>query len=144
MTNYDVFDSFLKELKEWSNHHQSFIKGVAVVGSYARGDFHSESDVDLIIIGPNKELILKIILDEFIYEEMNSYQFEEWGILTSLRILYINHLEVEFGVVTESWINEPLDEGTKEVVKNGFRIVLDKENIFYHVLEFLKSEEATY
>jgi hypothetical protein len=97
------------------------------------------------LIGPAKELILKLILDEFKNEEIKHYQFEEWGILTSLRIMYNNDLEVEFGVATEKWITEPLDEGTKDVVKNGgFKIVLDKENIFNHVLKFLNSEETAY
>lgn len=36
----------LKHFKEWSEQ-QEHIKGVAVVGSFARGDFHSNSDVDL-------------------------------------------------------------------------------------------------
>ncbi|MBO1511030.1 nucleotidyltransferase domain-containing protein [Metabacillus bambusae] len=53
-------DVLLTKFKEWSEQ-QSHIKGVAVVGSFARGDFHSNSDVDLTIISTNKKLTLRLL-----------------------------------------------------------------------------------
>lgn len=50
-------DLLLENFKEWSEQ-QTNIKGVAVVGSFARGDYHSNSDVDLTIISTNKDLTL--------------------------------------------------------------------------------------
>ncbi|WP_117168023.1 nucleotidyltransferase domain-containing protein [Paraliobacillus sediminis] len=126
----------LEDFKEWSKQ-ESYIKGVAVVGSFARGDFHSNSDVDLTIISTNKDLTLEIIKNDFNFGDIESFTVEEWGILTSLRILYDNGLEVEYGVVTDQWVNEPLDEGTKNVVKNGFKVITEKENIFNSVRMFL-------
>jgi predicted nucleotidyltransferase len=129
-------DLFLGNFKEWSKQ-QNHIKGVAVVGSFARGDFHSNSDVDLTIISTNKDLTLELIKNEFNFGNIESSTLEEWGILTSLRIFYDNGLEVEYGVVTDQWVKEPLDEGTKNVVKNGFKVVTEKEDIFYSVRMFL-------
>ncbi|WP_100407669.1 nucleotidyltransferase domain-containing protein [Bacillus solitudinis] len=129
-------DLLLENFKEWSEQ-QTHIKGVAVVGSFARGDFHSNSDVDLTIISSNKDLTLDIIKNEFNFDNIESSTLEEWGILTSLRIFYGNGLEVEYGVVTDQWVKEPLDEGTKNVVKNGFKVVTEKEDIFYSVRMFL-------
>jgi predicted nucleotidyltransferase len=129
-------DLFLGNFKEWSKQ-QTHIKGVAVVGSFARGDFHSNSDVDLTIISTNKDLTLEIIKNEFNFGNIESSTLEEWGILTSLRIFYDNGLEVEYGVVTDQWVKEPLDKGTKNVVKNGFKVVTEKEDIFYSVRMFL-------
>lgn len=126
----------LVDFKEWSEQ-ESHIKGVAVVGSFARGDFHSNSDVDLTIISTNKDLTLEVIKNDFNFGDIESFTLEEWGILTSLRIFYDNGLEVEYGVVTDQWVNEPLDEGTKNVVKNGFKVITEKENIFYRVRMFL-------
>jgi predicted nucleotidyltransferase len=54
----------LENFKEWSQQ-QTHIKGVAVVGSFARGDFHLNSDVDLTIISTNKDLTLDIIKNDF-------------------------------------------------------------------------------
>jgi predicted nucleotidyltransferase len=129
-------DLFLENFKEWSEQ-QTHIKGVAVVGSFARGDFHSNSDVDLTIISTNKDLTLEIIKNEFNFGNIESSTLEEWGILTSLRIFYDNGLEVEYGVVTDQWVKEPLDEGTKNVVKNGFKVVTEKEDIFFSIRMFL-------
>jgi predicted nucleotidyltransferase len=129
-------DLFLENFKEWSEQ-QTHIKGVAVVGSFARGDFHSNSDVDLTIISTNKDLTLEIIKNEFNFGNIESSTLEEWGILTSLRIFYDNVLEVEYGVVTDQWVKEPLDEGTKNVVKNGFKVVTEKEDIFFSIRMFL-------
>jgi predicted nucleotidyltransferase len=129
-------DLLLEKFKEWSEQ-QTHIKGVAVVGSFARGDFHSNSDLDLTIISTNKDLTLDIIKNEFNFGNIESSSLEEWGILTSIRIFYGNGLEVEYGVVTDQWVKEPLDEGTKNVVKNGFKVVTEKEDIFYSVRMFL-------
>lgn len=128
-----LLESFMKYTGQ-----QTHIKGVAVVGSLARGDFHSNSDVDLIIISTNKELTIDHIKSEFNFDNIESHTLEEWGILTSLRIFYGNGLEVEYGVVTDQWVKEPLDEGTKNVVKNGFKVVTEKEDTFYSVKMFLK------
>ncbi len=136
MEDIKKVDLLLEKFKEWSEQ-QTHIKGVAVVGSFARGDFHSNSDVDLTIISTNKELTLDIIKNEFNFGNIESSSLEEWGILTSIRIFYGNGLEVEYGVVTDQWVKEPLDEGTKNVVKNGFKVVTEKENIFYSVRMFL-------
>ncbi|MFJ5762546.1 nucleotidyltransferase domain-containing protein [Neobacillus sp. NPDC093182] len=129
-------DFFLENFKEWSEQETN-IKGVAVVGSFARGDFHSNSDVDLTIISTNKDLTLESIKNDFNFGNIESSTLEEWGILTSLRIFYNNGLEVEYGVVTDQWVKEPLDEGTKNVVKNGFKVVTEKEDIFFSIRMFL-------
>lgn len=126
----------LENFKEWTQQ-QNHIKGVAVVGSFARGDFHSNSDVDLTIISTDKDFTLENIKNDFSFGNIESSTLEEWGILTSLRIFYDNGLEVEYGVVTDQWVKEQLDEGTKNVVKNGFEVLTEKEDIFYSVRMFL-------
>ena len=124
------------EFKEWSEY-QNDIKGVAVVGSYARGEYNSKSDIDIVIISTNKEFTLSIIQSDFHYSGIKSCSLEEWGILTSLRVFYDNGLEVEYGVVTDQWVIEPLDEGTKNVVNNGFKILTEKENTFYGITKYV-------
>lgn len=132
----DKADLLFEKFKEWSERQKN-IKGVAVVGSYARGDYHSTSDIDLVIISTNKDPAISMIKSDFHYSSIKSCSLEEWGILTSLRVFYDSGLEVEYGVVTDQWIIEPLDEGTKNVVKNGFKIITEKENTFYSIKKYL-------
>ena len=54
---------------------------------------------------------------------------ETWGACTSLRVFYTD-MEVEFGIVEPSWINAPLDAGTREVLESGYRVILDKRHYF--------------
>lgn len=56
-------------------------------------------------------------------------------------MFYQDGLEVEFGVVTELWVDEPLDDGTKNVALNGFKVVTDKESVFTNVIAFLENDE---
>ena len=46
--------------------------------------------------------------------------------MQSLRVYY-GALEVEFGIAPEAWVELPIDSGTAQVMKDGFRIVYDPE-----------------
>ncbi|WP_438311707.1 nucleotidyltransferase domain-containing protein [Sporosarcina sp. FA9] len=129
-------NEFFINFKEWSNN-QNHIRGVGILGSFARGDFHSKSDVDLTIISTNKDLTVIKIQNDFDNDTIKSIVQEEWGIVTFLRITYDNELEVEYGVVTDKWVIEPLDERTKNVVSKGFKVLVEKEDTFSTVVKFL-------
>jgi hypothetical protein len=59
------------------------------------------------------------------------FQKEDWGRVTSLRVWYDNSgLEVEFGVTTPVWMEKPLDEGTRRVLSDGYKVLLDKDAFF--------------
>lgn len=62
-------ENFLVQFTDWANN-QHHIKGVALVGSFARGGFHSNSDIDLTIISENKNLTTNSIRDEFKYRDI--------------------------------------------------------------------------
>jgi hypothetical protein len=51
---------------------------------------------------------------------------EDWGKVTSMRVWYEEGLEVEFGLTAQDWIAQPLDEGTRKVLKDGYKILVDK------------------
>ncbi|MFD1927496.1 nucleotidyltransferase domain-containing protein [Sporosarcina siberiensis] len=129
-------NEFFIKFKEWSNK-QDHINGVGILGSFARGDFHSKSDVDLTIISTNKDLTVITLQNEFENGTIKSVTQEEWGIVTFLRIIYDNELEVEYGVVTDKWVIEPLDERTKSVVTKGFKVLVEKDETFSSVVNFL-------
>lgn len=54
------------------------------------------------------------------FGEICKKQTEYYGMCTSIRVWYKNGQEVEFGIVDPSWIEEPLDAGTKKVLSDGY------------------------
>ena len=52
---------------------------------------------------------------------------EDWGPLTSVRVRYARGLEVEFGVAAVDWA---IAEGTDEVLRGGFQVLLDRDGLF--------------
>ena len=139
-STHEKANYLLQEFKDWAEV-QKHIQGAAVVGSFARGDFHLNSDVDLVIISMNKEKTIQCILSEFMPDAIDDHRLEDWGpFLASLRIFYDNGLEVEYGVATNAWVMQPLDQGTKNVAEKGFKILLDKEAVFSSVIKHLNEK----
>ena len=137
-STHEKANYLLQEFKDWAEV-QKHIQGAAVVGSFARGDFHLNSDVDLVIISMNKEKTIQCILSEFMPDAIDDHRLEHWGpFVASLRIFYNNGLEVEYGVATNAWVMQPLDQGTKNVAEKGFKILLDKEAVFSSVNKAFK------
>ncbi|MBN2460872.1 MAG: nucleotidyltransferase domain-containing protein [Candidatus Cloacimonetes bacterium] len=117
--------NLLHAVTRWAENNPDLL-GVALVGSYARGKAKIDSDVDLVFLALNPEdLITK---PEWIKEfgDVESLRFEDWGILTSLRVFYQGGFEVEYGITTSEWAREPLAEGTRQVIANGMKILLDR------------------
>ena len=117
--------AFLKRVTEWALS-QPDIRAMFLVGSQVRGDAKPDSDVDLVIICNEPSDYLKQV--EWIREfgKPSRKVFEDWGIVTSVRVWYEDGLEVEFGITTEDWVKEPLDEGTKRTINDGYQILVDK------------------
>jgi predicted nucleotidyltransferase len=119
------------------------ILGVALVGSYARDEAKVDSDVDLVLLASTpKELIDK---PKWIKEfgDVKSFKIEDWGLVTSLRVFYQGVLEVEFGLTTSEWASEPIDEGTRQVIADGMKILFDKSGLLDRALKEVSSEGSS-
>ncbi|MBI4759784.1 MAG: aminoglycoside 6-adenylyltransferase [Chloroflexota bacterium] len=117
---------FIEDFMRWARRRRD-IRAVALVGSYARLQANPASDVDLVVIvnDPQKYLTQTEWLRNF--GVVITKQIEEYGKLTSLRAWYESGLEIEYGFTTREWIAAPLDAGTKRVIKNGLRVLFEKE-----------------
>ena len=56
---------------------------------------------------------------------------------------------MEFGIVSTSWIEKPLDKGTIKVLRDGFKVVIDKKGYFKNIMkksnrQYIKDEIKTY
>ena len=143
-----MIDIFLKDIKKWAKKEE-LIESIIVVGSYARGTYKVTSDIDLIIITSDKEKMLKNQTFVDLFGEIKKSQIEYYGACTSIRVWYKDGKEVEFGIVSTSWIEKPLDKGTIKVLRDGFRVVIDKKGYFKNIMkksnrQYIKDEIKTY
>lgn len=64
---------------------------------------------------------------------------EDYKMVQAKRVFYENGLEVEFGVTTPEWVKtDPVDSGTERVIKEGAKILYDKEEILKSLFEKMK------
>ena len=117
---------FFNHITEWAANEPA-ISGVALVGSHARGDARPDSDIDLVLLCVNPQAWLRDASWIHRFGEVAGRQTEDWGRVTSLRVYYRSGLEVEFGLTTPAWAELPVDSGTRDVVLNGIRILLDRD-----------------
>ena len=128
-----MIDIFLKDIKKWAKKEE-LIESIIVVGSYARGTYKVTSDIDLIIITSDKEKMLKNQTFVDLFGEIKKSQIEYYGACTSIRVWYKDGKEVEFGIVSTSWREKPLDKGTIKVLSDGFKVVIDKKGYFKNII----------
>ncbi len=122
-------DELLTSIAGWAAQHDEIV-GVALVGSHARSEAASDSDVDLIVLTGDlhRQLGDRSWLAEF--GEVLSVALEQWGIVASLRVQYQDGPEVEFGIAPARWAwTDPVDRGTREVVRRGMRILYDPNEV---------------
>jgi hypothetical protein len=106
------------------------VQAVALAGSHATGRARPDSDVDLIVLcdDPGSLLSDRAWLGEF--GAVAGVAVEDWGAVTSLRVLYASGLEVEWGLGRPSWAaTVPLDAGTARVARDGLRPLHDPNGL---------------
>ncbi len=134
-------ERFLSRVVSWANK-QDFILGISLVGSYARNTARPDSDVDLVILAarPTKLLADSKWLLEF--GEFVSKKHEDYGLVQSVRVLYQNGLEVEYGITTLEWTKtKPIDVETSKVVIDSMRILYDPKNAFKHLQDAINHRD---
>ena len=99
------------------------------MGSYARNAATETSDVDLVLITSQPDNYLMDLNWIQRFGQVDRHQLEDYGKLTSVRVWYIDGPEVEYGITDKSWAALPLDEGTREVLAGGMRVLFEKEKI---------------
>ena len=116
---------FLEKSASWANSNPDVI-ALILVGSCAKGTDTSSSDIDLVLITRNPHAYIQSSAWAQEFGSIEREQIEHYGRVTSLRVFYNNGLEVEFGITDESWIAQPLDEGTQQVLRDGSRVLYEK------------------
>lgn len=122
-----MIDAFLHDAAVWAENTPD-IEALLVVGSCARGTNRPDSDVDLIVL--TSKQMEYVARHEFVsrFGEAQRVQTEDWSACQSVRAFYRGGLEVEFGFVMPSWLDIPLDPGTRGVLQDGYRFLVDKKS----------------
>lgn len=118
--------SFLSAVKEWAARHED-IKGVLLVGSFARGTAREDSDVDLVILTTEPQRYIDSVAFAEEFGTIVKWQREDWGKVTSMRVWYQDGLEVEYGITRPDWAAPPLDPGTRRVIADGVQVIYGRD-----------------
>ena len=111
--------NIIEALRQWAQEETS-IESVILVGSWARGTNRPDSDMDLCILTARREGLLPENRFLSLFGKVRRQQTEYYGACTSVRVWYEGGAELEFGLVEPSWIALPLDEGTRQVLSDGY------------------------
>lgn len=119
----------------------TLILAVGLCGSWARGTAGPESDIDLSIIVKDQLWFkqtdwMKEVGFERIGERIDYFQDEVYGRVRSRHVFLESGTEIEFSFADINWAEvDPLDEGTRKVVSDGYRILYDPNRILKKLLE---------
>lgn len=128
MKNTEHIRDFLNSFIAWSSN-QPDVQGVALVGSYARGDARNESDIDMVILTDHPQKYLEDTDWTERFGTPEKYQLEDYGKLTSLRVWYRDGHEVEYGITTPDWAANPLDQGSRKVIDGGMSVLFERGDL---------------
>jgi predicted nucleotidyltransferase len=117
---------FIEDFMRWATKRKD-IRAAALVGSYAREELEKDSDLDLVIIVESPQQYITNTEWARVFGKPITKKVEEYGALTSLRVWYESGLEIEYGFTTREWLQSPLDQGTKQVIDDGLRVLFEKE-----------------
>ena len=119
---------FLDPFVGWASS-QPDVKGIVLVGSYARGAARNDSDIDLVILTDQFPKYVEDLEWIELFGAVEKFQIEDYGKLTSIRVWYRNRTEVEYGITLPDWTALPLDAGTEEVIRGGMIVLFERGNL---------------
>lgn len=134
--HYQLLYDFVK----WAGE-QAHIAGIALVGPCADDENEEDPDLSFLIISDKKTKTLEAILQQFQFDFMEQATKEEWGQLTSIRIVYAGGIEAEFGVAGKEWLQLPLDQAMGDAVMKGFKVIWEREELFGQITNYAASHQ---
>jgi uncharacterized protein len=128
----------LETVTDWVEAKEE-IRGLALVGSYARDAVRPDSDIDLLLLTENPQDFrdaawLATIDWSRVGIRPTKWADEEYGVVWSRRIWFQPKEEIEFAFAPLSWADpSPVDKGTRRVVSDGFRVLYDPDGLLWRL-----------
>jgi Streptomycin adenylyltransferase len=130
----------VRAVTSWAEN-QVDIAAVALVGSHARGNARSDSDVDFVIMCAKPARYLRDLNWISAFGVTQEMSVENWGNVQSVRAFYSEGPEAEYGITSLEWVTFPLDEGTITVLQDGVVVLLDRDGGLTRALEWLRQSD---
>ena len=131
-----------EEVAAWART-QPDVRGVALVGSHARGRARLGSDVDLVVLTDAPEArAADTTWFTGRVPRSRLIRAQAWGPLLERRFRLASGLHVEVGLVAPSWAAVPLDDGTRRVLAGGCRVLEDPDGLLVAVVEAAAARPA--
>jgi SAM-dependent methyltransferase/predicted nucleotidyltransferase len=126
--------SMIESVRSWVELRDDIL-ALSLVGSHARGTAAPDSDIDLTLVcsDPIRYLTNTQWLSTF--GEVTSTTREDYGKVQSLRVLYRDGTEVEFGIAGLDWTEVPPDSETAQVLRTGCVILHDRAGLLARLLQ---------
>ena len=100
-----------------------------------------DSDLDLMLITTLPEKYLETTDWITCFGTIREVKSEDWGMVQTLRVFYRDGPEIEFNITTKEWVKtDPVDDGTKQVVRDGLVIVYDPQDLLKKLREAVDAE----
>lgn len=135
-TSQTEYERVVVAVSDWAAQRPD-IRGVAVVGSWARGTARMDSDIDFVVLTDRADLYIDDAawVSDVLGTDASLIAHRDWGALTEQRVLLSSGLEVEFGFAPKDWAaTDPVDPGTKAVVSAGCCPISDPDSLFQRLL----------
>lgn len=116
------------------------IRALGLIGSWARGSAHADSDIDLILLVDDPEAYRTAPwLDEIDWSRVGAgratWRDENYGAVWSRHLVLDDGTKVELSFATPRWAAvDPLDPGTRRVLSDGCRVLHDPQGLLQTAL----------
>lgn len=115
-------------------------RALAVAGSWARGEARPDSDLDLVALTPDRDVLatdsgwLEAALKALGFSP-SAPVLEVHGVARSWRVLAESGVELELTLAFPEWARlDPIDPGTRRVLEDGIRPLVDKDGLLARLL----------
>lgn len=145
MCNFDAqqIEQLIGALKAWSQSDDE-VKGLALVGSWAEGRAHAESDVDFVCVVREPDRFrqdsgwMSAIDWPKAGLTQGHWSDADYGHACSRHLTFESGAEIEMSFVPPAWARvDPIDPGTRRVAQDGMRVVHDPEGLLGRLVKEL-------
>jgi hypothetical protein len=126
-------EAIVRAVTAWAIQRHD-VRAVALLGSWARGNPRPTSDIDLLLLSDRARTYVRSRkwLAEIDFNcagyRIRSGKGVTYGAVWSQHLYLVPPAEVELTIAAPAWAGiAPIDEGTRRVVTDAFRILVDKD-----------------
>lgn len=123
---------FINHVSEWGNAEKE-ITSIIVIGSYAREIKTDATNIEIGILTENITYFTEDVSFVQQFGAVSKVEKVKWGTVMSIHVWYEDGLEVDFGIANKDWMTNPLAEETKRILNQGYKVLMDKEQLFKRI-----------